>query len=169
MHKGVRNSLTFTYTQTQVSFYICILFLSLCLVCLSRNKNIRLRCIYNILAYCGERQQICRRYHTLTSLSLSYVGVVKRTSCDRRSRTGDALSIHYTAWTRQSGQVYDSSLLRGYPFEFTLGKGTVCSYLCEGLFLELNYQYSLNKFPIILLLSSLIHTCFPMPCLIVLS
>jgi FKBP-type peptidyl-prolyl cis-trans isomerase len=37
---------------------------------------------------------------------------------------GDTVSVHYTGML-EDGEVFDSSYLRGLPFEFTIGAGTV--------------------------------------------
>ena len=44
--------------------------------------------------------------------------------CERKAKTGDKLSIHYTG-SLTDGSVFDSSVERGTPFEFTLGTGQV--------------------------------------------
>jgi FKBP-type peptidyl-prolyl cis-trans isomerase len=41
--------------------------------------------------------------------------------------------MHYTGWLRQNGVVFDSSVSRGDPFSFTLGKGTVIKGWENGL------------------------------------
>ena len=53
------------------------------------------------------------------------IGVLKKVECQRKSKGGDKLSMHYTGWTRKDGKVFDSSVKRGSPFDFTLGKGQV--------------------------------------------
>eukprot|EP00465_Bigelowiella_longifila_P003637 CAMPEP_0185256094 /NCGR_PEP_ID=MMETSP1359-20130426/5173_1 /TAXON_ID=552665 /ORGANISM="Bigelowiella longifila, Strain CCMP242" /LENGTH=146 /DNA_ID=CAMNT_0027840447 /DNA_START=24 /DNA_END=464 /DNA_ORIENTATION=- len=62
------------------------------------------------------------------------IGVLKRVeNCEKKSKTGDKLSMHYTGWTRENGQVFDSSVKRGQPFDFTLGKGMVIKGWDNGL------------------------------------
>mmetsp|Transcript_7354 Transcript_7354/g.18877 ORF Transcript_7354/g.18877 Transcript_7354/m.18877 type:complete len:155 (+) Transcript_7354:275-739(+) len=61
------------------------------------------------------------------------IGVVKRVDCERKSRPGDEMSMHYTGWLRQNGMVFDSSVSRGEPFTFTLGQGTVIQGWENGL------------------------------------
>lgn len=45
--------------------------------------------------------------------------------CENKSEPGDKLSMHYTGSLRSDGSVFDSSLPRNEPFEFTLGAGQV--------------------------------------------
>jgi len=62
------------------------------------------------------------------------IGVLKRPdTCDKKSKTGDKLSMHYTGWTREDGKVFDSSVKRGQPFDFTLGQGMVIKGWDNGL------------------------------------
>eukprot|EP00472_Partenskyella_glossopodia_P003708 CAMPEP_0197522372 /NCGR_PEP_ID=MMETSP1318-20131121/7538_1 /TAXON_ID=552666 /ORGANISM="Partenskyella glossopodia, Strain RCC365" /LENGTH=143 /DNA_ID=CAMNT_0043074747 /DNA_START=11 /DNA_END=442 /DNA_ORIENTATION=- len=62
------------------------------------------------------------------------IGVLKRVEeCGQKSKKGDSLSMHYTGWTREDGKVFDSSVSRGNPFEFTLGQGMVIKGWDNGL------------------------------------
>eukprot|EP00294_Goniomonas_avonlea_P017183 CAMPEP_0114558984 /NCGR_PEP_ID=MMETSP0114-20121206/10683_1 /TAXON_ID=31324 /ORGANISM="Goniomonas sp, Strain m" /LENGTH=148 /DNA_ID=CAMNT_0001744431 /DNA_START=17 /DNA_END=463 /DNA_ORIENTATION=- len=62
------------------------------------------------------------------------IGVLKRAEkCDRQAAKGDSLSMHYTGWTRKDGKVFDSSVKRGSPFDFTLGQGMVIKGWDQGL------------------------------------
>ena len=64
------------------------------------------------------------------------VGVLKRVpegECKRRSASGDPLSMYYTGWTRADGKVFDSSVSRNSPFDFTLGRGMVIKGWDNGL------------------------------------
>lgn len=54
------------------------------------------------------------------------IGVKFRpTECVHKSLPGDRLSMHYTGSLRTDGSVFDSSLPRNQPFDFTLGSGQV--------------------------------------------
>ena len=59
--------------------------------------------------------------------------------CERKTKAGDALSMHYTgtidasSTAGEGGKKFDSSLDRGDPFEFTLGTGQVIKGWDEGL------------------------------------
>jgi peptidylprolyl isomerase len=51
-------------------------------------------------------------------------------------RTGQTCAMHYTGWLYQNGakgQKFDSSLDRGRPFEFPIGKGQVIPGWDEGV------------------------------------
>eukprot|EP00045_Choanoeca_perplexa_P016439 m.222971 g.222971 ORF g.222971 m.222971 type:complete len:146 (-) comp17261_c0_seq1:41-478(-) len=64
------------------------------------------------------------------------IGVMHRVpadECTRKTKGGDKLAMHYTGWTREDGKVFDSSVSRGSPFEFTLGQGMVIKGWDQGL------------------------------------
>eukprot|EP00954_Amorphochlora_amoebiformis_P020489 1339747-Amorphochlora_amoeboformis.AAC.1 len=50
----------------------------------------------------------------------------------QKNETFDFMGI-YTGWTRADGQVFDSSVSRGSPFDFTLGQGMVIRGWDNGL------------------------------------
>eukprot|EP01098_Paradermamoeba_levis_P007147 TRINITY_DN2965_c0_g1_i3.p1 TRINITY_DN2965_c0_g1~~TRINITY_DN2965_c0_g1_i3.p1 ORF type:complete len:136 (+),score=23.24 TRINITY_DN2965_c0_g1_i3:86-493(+) len=52
--------------------------------------------------------------------------------CDRKTKPGDSLSIHYTG-TLTDGTQFDSSVPRNQPFTFTLGAGQVIKGWDQGL------------------------------------
>lgn len=53
--------------------------------------------------------------------------------CQRTTKDGDTLAIHYTGRLAKTGKVFDSSRDRKEPFEFTLGKGMVIQGYEQGL------------------------------------
>ena len=61
------------------------------------------------------------------------VGVTFRpASCERKSKAGDTLRMHYTG-SLLDGTVFDSSLTSGEPFQFRLGMGQVIQGWDQGL------------------------------------
>ena len=65
-----------------------------------------------------------------TATGLGYVDLVEGTGA--RPKTGDTVSVHYTGWLK-SGTKFDSSVDRGSPFEFPVGKGRVIKGWDEGV------------------------------------
>ena len=65
-----------------------------------------------------------------TATGLGYVDLVEGTGA--RPKTGDTVSVHYTGWLK-SGTKFDSSVDRGTPFEFPVGKGRVIKGWDEGV------------------------------------
>ena len=53
--------------------------------------------------------------------------------CQRKSKDGDHLSMHYTGRLEKDGSVFDSSHNRGQTFDFTMGRGMVIQGWEEGL------------------------------------
>ena len=65
-----------------------------------------------------------------TATGLEYVEVVEGTGA--RPKPGETVSVHYTGWLK-SGQKFDSSVDRGEPFAFPIGKGRVIKGWDEGV------------------------------------
>lgn len=61
------------------------------------------------------------------------IGIKKKIKdCQRRTRKGDQLKMHYTG-KLESGEEFDSSIPRGEPLAFTLGAGQVIKGWDQGL------------------------------------
>ena len=61
------------------------------------------------------------------------IGVKKKVeNCERRSKKGDVLKMHYTG-KLEDGTEFDSSIPRGEPLSFTLGAGQVIKGWDQGL------------------------------------
>ena len=65
-----------------------------------------------------------------TATGLGYVDIVEGTGA--RPKTGETVSVHYTGWLK-SGQKFDSSVDRGQPLQFPIGKGRVIKGWDEGV------------------------------------
>jgi peptidylprolyl isomerase len=65
-----------------------------------------------------------------TATGLGYVDIVEGTGA--RPKAGDNVSVHYTGWLK-SGQKFDSSVDRGQPLMFPIGKGRVIKGWDEGV------------------------------------
>ena len=68
--------------------------------------------------------------YTTTPSGLQYKDLVIGTGEDARS--GATAVVHYTGWL-MDGTKFDSSLDRGVPFEFVIGRGQVISGWDEGV------------------------------------
>jgi peptidylprolyl isomerase len=65
-----------------------------------------------------------------TATGLGYVDLVEGTGA--RPKTGDSVSVHYTGWLK-SGKKFDSSVDRGEPLVFPIGRGRVIKGWDEGV------------------------------------
>ena len=59
--------------------------------------------------------------------------VEKPADCERKSKDGDLLAMHYTGRLEKDGSVFDSSHNRGQTFDFTMGQGMVIQGWEQGL------------------------------------
>ena len=57
----------------------------------------------------------------------------KPETCEKVSKPGDKLKMHYTGKLYSDCSTFDSSVDRGDPFQFTLGKGEVIKGWDDGL------------------------------------
>ncbi|MBT3395237.1 FKBP-type peptidyl-prolyl cis-trans isomerase [archaeon] len=60
------------------------------------------------------------------------IEVIQEGSGDQEVKSGDSISVHYTG-TLENGKKFDSSVDRGQPFDFTIGKGMVIQGWEQGL------------------------------------
>ena len=60
------------------------------------------------------------------------IEVIQEGSGDQKVKSGDSISVHYTG-TLEDGTKFDSSVDRGQPYEFTIGRGMVIQGWEQGL------------------------------------
>ena len=65
-----------------------------------------------------------------TATGLGYVEIVE--GAGAAPKPGDSVSVHYTGWLK-SGEKFDSSLDRGQPLVFKIGRGQVIKGWDEGV------------------------------------
>jgi peptidylprolyl isomerase len=65
-----------------------------------------------------------------TATGLGYVEIVE--GAGAAPKAGDSVSVHYTGWLK-SGEKFDSSLDRGQPLSFRIGRGQVIKGWDEGV------------------------------------
>lgn len=77
----------------------------------------------------------CESHRTVILQDASLrIGVKHRPeTCERKSKSGDRLSMHYTGTLYTNGDKFDSSKDRNQPFDFTLGSGQVIKGWDNGL------------------------------------
>ncbi|KAI5297602.1 Peptidyl-prolyl cis-trans isomerase fpr2 [Ascosphaera atra] len=61
------------------------------------------------------------------------IDVTKAVTCDRPTRNGDTVSVHYSGKLAKNDKQFDSSYDRGVPISFKLGAGRVIKGWEEGL------------------------------------
>jgi peptidylprolyl isomerase len=66
-----------------------------------------------------------------TPSGLSYKDTTEGTGATPQS--GQNVVVHYTGWLKQNDQKFDSSVDRGEPFKFQIGKGQVIPGWDEGV------------------------------------
>jgi FKBP-type peptidyl-prolyl cis-trans isomerase len=65
-----------------------------------------------------------------TATGLGYVDLVEGKGA--KAAAGDSVTVHYTGWLKD-GSKFDSSVDRGQPFAFALGRGRVIKGWDEGV------------------------------------
>ena len=66
-----------------------------------------------------------------TASGLQYQDLVEGTGA--QPEAGQQVVVHYTGWLESNNQKFDSSLDRGQPFSFTIGRGQVIRGWDEGV------------------------------------
>ncbi|KAK3362042.1 peptidylprolyl isomerase [Lasiosphaeria ovina] len=61
------------------------------------------------------------------------VDVTLPVECDRKTKKGDKINVHYRGTLQSNGEKFDASYDRGSPFSFKLGGGQVIKGWDEGL------------------------------------
>ncbi|KAK7984319.1 Epsin-3 [Apiospora arundinis] len=61
------------------------------------------------------------------------IEVTQAVECDRKTKKGDAVEMHYKGTLAANGNKFDASYDRGVPFKFNLGTGQVIAGWDEGL------------------------------------
>ncbi len=84
-----------------------------------------------VLAACGGGDGMTQRDETITTDSgLQYVDLVVGNGDS--PQTGQTVIVHYTGWL-EDGTKFDSSVDRGEPFDFEIGRGGVIAGWDEGV------------------------------------
>jgi len=61
------------------------------------------------------------------------IEVTHKVECDRKTKAGDRVEVHYRGTLASNGEQFDASYDRGKPFSFRLGSGQVIKGWDEGL------------------------------------
>ncbi|RMD44203.1 hypothetical protein DV735_g897, partial [Chaetothyriales sp. CBS 134920] len=70
---------------------------------------------------------------TLASSANLEIDKLKVVECNRKSREGDQISVHYVGTLHETGEQFDASYNRGQPLKFQLGAGRVIKGWDQGL------------------------------------
>ncbi|MBS0272713.1 MAG: FKBP-type peptidyl-prolyl cis-trans isomerase [Proteobacteria bacterium] len=89
------------------------------------NKSTQAPCECGKNCKCEETKMIT------TSSGLSYKDI--KVGEGATPQAGQTVEVHYTGWLQQNDQKFDSSVDRGEPFHFILGKGQVIPGWDEGV------------------------------------
>ncbi|KAI1328914.1 hypothetical protein F5Y16DRAFT_367617 [Xylariaceae sp. FL0255] len=83
-----------------------------------------------------------RLFCSVTLLASAAVGAVASelqidvtlpVECERKTKNGDPIEVHYRGTLQSNGNKFDASYDRGTPFKFTLGQGRVIKGWDQGL------------------------------------
>jgi FKBP-type peptidyl-prolyl cis-trans isomerase len=78
----------------------------------------------------GEETNLMDEQIVQTATGLGYVDLVEGKGA--KAAAGDSVTVHYTGWLKD-GSKFDSSVDRGQPFAFALGRGRVIKGWDEGV------------------------------------
>ena len=86
-------------------------------------------CLFAIAA-CNEQNEKSKNFEEMEGLKITTIK--EASSCERRAKNGDQLTVHYDGFL-ENGKEFDSSRKRNQPFVITLGKGMVIPGWEKGL------------------------------------
>ncbi|CEJ88700.1 Putative Peptidyl-prolyl cis-trans isomerase [[Torrubiella] hemipterigena] len=61
------------------------------------------------------------------------IDVTRKVKCERKTKAGDSVAMHYRGTLQDTGKQFDASYDRGQPFRFNLGSGQVIKGWDQGL------------------------------------
>jgi len=61
------------------------------------------------------------------------IEVTRAVECDRKTKKGDKIDVHYRGTLKKDGSEFDASYNRGTPLSFVVGKGSVIKGWDDGL------------------------------------
>ena len=53
------------------------------------------------------------------------IDITRAVECERKSKVGDKIEVHYRGTLQDGGKEFDASYNRGTPLQFVVGKGQV--------------------------------------------